>query len=98
MPGNARSTTYTYNADGTMATKTDYKGVTRYFYTAAKQLQRVEKYPGGGAEDLNARVSYYYDSHPFTTTFVSQYTQGRLAAISYGAVRNSIATRAADGW
>ena len=86
FPETPGSTTYTYNSDGMLFTKTDYKGVRKYFYTTAKQLQRVEKYPGGGAEDVNARVTYYYDSHPFTTTFVAQYTQGRLAAISYGGV------------
>jgi YD repeat-containing protein len=59
FPETPGSTTYTYNADGMIATKTDYKGVRKYFYTTAKQLQRVEKYPGGGAEDVNARVTYY---------------------------------------
>ena len=86
FPETPGATTYTYNTDGTLFTKTDYKGVRKYFYTAAKQLMRVEKYPGGGAEDINARIYYYYDSHPLTTDFVAQYTQGRLAAISYGGV------------
>lgn len=44
----------------------------------------MERYPGNGqTEDLNGRVTYYYDSHPFQTDFVGQYRTGRLAAIEY---------------
>ena len=42
FPETPGSTTYAYNTDGTLLTKTDYKGVRKYFYSAAKQLS-----PGG---------------------------------------------------
>jgi hypothetical protein len=51
-----------------------------------------------GAEDVNARVTYYYDTHPFSTTFVGQYTERRLAPISYGAVKEFYSYTRGGGW
>ena len=84
VPG---TTTYAYNADGTLLSKTDYKGVRKYYYTTAKQLERVERYPGavGQPEDLKGRVENFYNVIPAAagTSFVGQNLQGRLAATKY---------------
>jgi YD repeat-containing protein len=84
VPG---TTTYAYNPDGTLLSKTDYKGVRKYYYTAAKQLERVERYPGavGQPEDVKGRVENFYNVIPAAagTSFVGQNLQGRLAAAKY---------------
>ncbi len=84
VPG---TTTYAYNADGTLLSKTDYKGVRKYYYTTAKQLERVERYPGavGQPEDLKGQVENFYNVIPAAagTSFVGQNLQGRLAATKY---------------
>ena len=86
FPETPGSTTYTYNADGMMARRptTRVCGSTSYEGEAVAAGGEISGRRGG---DGNARVTYYYDSHPFTTTFVAQYTQGSVGGDRYGAVR-----------
>jgi YD repeat-containing protein len=81
------TTSYAYNTDGTVKTKTDAKGqVTEYVYDDKKRVTEVRNGVGG-----TARVKYYYETNPLDGTF-SAYTTGRLAAAEYLVTRNSGAT------
>jgi len=76
------TTSYTYNGDYTLATRTDAKGQrTEYSYDSLKRVT-VVRYFIGGIEDPNQRVDYRYDWNPYDPSF-SQYAQGRLVAIDY---------------
>ncbi|MBC8164791.1 MAG: RHS repeat protein [Bryobacteraceae bacterium] len=67
FPETPGSTEYMYSGEQLMQKK-NYKGTWKYFYNANRQMVRVEKYPGSGfTEDLNGRVTYYNDTHPFST-------------------------------
>ncbi len=80
---------YTYNADGTVATKTDAKGQrTEYTYNSSTgRLTQVRRYTpsvsGGYYERTCERVDYYYTTNPFDSTY-SQNAHGRLAAVQWG--------------
>ena len=75
------TTSYTYNADGTVATRTDPKGqITGY---TSDTYQRVTTVTHG--TDASQTVNYYYDTDPLdpNNTF-AQNTWGRVAAIEIG--------------
>ncbi len=70
---------YTYNADGTLATRTDARGQrTEYSYDPYRRPTQVRHFVGTG-EDLCQRVDFYYDSNPFDGT-ISQNAWGRRTA------------------
>ena len=67
---------YTYNADDTLATRTDAKGqIVQYSYDSYQRLIRVHR--SDGSED-----NYTYDTYS-TSGFTSQYAWGRLAAVTF---------------
>ena len=70
--------TYTYNADNTLQDRHDAKGQdTVYTYDSKKRVTMIQRYPTGksNAEDTWQRVTYSYETNPYSTTF-SQYTTG----------------------
>src|ERR1039457_579060 len=80
-PENA-TVSFTYNADGTMATKTDAKyQQLSYTYDALGRVQQVSQAGTG------ALRTYYYDSNPFIPGY-SQNAAGRLTAIQYNSFPN----------
>ncbi len=54
---------YTYNADGTVASRTDAKNQqVQYSYDGFQRVTQIRRYPvTGGAEDLCQRVNFTYD-------------------------------------
>ncbi|MCW5983026.1 MAG: hypothetical protein KIT09_33365 [Bryobacteraceae bacterium] len=67
-------TSYAYNSDGTVRTKTDARSVvTEYVYDAYKRVTQVKV---GGF----ARYTYTYDADPFGS---GSYPAGRLSTVSY---------------
>jgi len=53
---------YTYNADGTVATKIDAKGNKEaYTYDSYQRLTAIHRYPGGVNEDPCQLQSFSYD-------------------------------------
>ncbi len=80
--------TYTYNSDGTLATRTDAKSQRAvYTYDAYQELQQISRGTGSNGiftEDLNQRWNYTYGSAGSQS---SPNSAGRIATISYpGAV------------
>lgn len=55
---------YTYNADGTVATKVDAKNQKiAYTYDSYKRVTQIQRYPvSTGAEDVCQRVYFWYDT------------------------------------
>ena len=83
---------YTYNTDNTLAHKTDAKGQqTVYTYDSFKRTTMAQYYPTGTAnpEDGCQRVTYSYDTNPYSSTF-SHNSNGRLTAVLYGASAGSV--------
>jgi len=73
-----------YNADGTLATRTDAKGQrTAYSYDSLKRLVSVKRFGVNGQVKPEECGSYYYDRNPFDAGF-SQNTEGRLVAAQWG--------------
>ncbi len=78
---------YTYNADGSTAQKTDVTGQrVRWEYNANRQPVFVRKFTG--VSDLTevdcAKVRYQYGSQDVDSGFVGTNLQGRVAAVSVG--------------
>jgi YD repeat-containing protein len=75
---------YTYTADGQLATKTDAKGQKiAYTWDGYKRLTMVQRYPSPGTvEDPCQRVTYFYDGDAFSGTF-SLYPWGRRTGVEY---------------
>ena len=74
--------TYTYNQDGTVATKTDAKNQKIvYTYDSYKRVTEIQRFKSNGVEDVTQRTNYYYDSYDS----YGQNLQGRLAAVTYTA-------------
>ncbi|HZU29040.1 MAG TPA: RHS repeat-associated core domain-containing protein [Bryobacteraceae bacterium] len=75
---------YTYNADGTLATRTDAKGQKlAYTYDSYQRVTQIQRYPNGTTEDTCQRDNFYFDSSPFDSAY-SQNVAGQLAAEQYG--------------
>ena len=69
---------YTYNSDGTLATKHDAKNQTiQYSYDTYQRLTQVTR-PDG-------QDNYYYDTYS-VSGFTSQNAWGRLAAVTFQGV------------
>ncbi|MFN8008459.1 MAG: RHS repeat-associated core domain-containing protein [Terriglobia bacterium] len=77
------TTSYTYNADGTVATIIDAKNQKlAYVYDSFGRVTQIQHYPvSSGAEETYKRVNYYYDSSP-CANFTSQNVWGRVTAIT----------------
>ena len=79
--------TYSYNADGTMASKTDAKGQTLLYlrdsYGRVTQVQHTNPndFNGNPVPPTTIRT-YTYDSNPIDSTY-SQFASGRLTTIQY---------------
>ncbi|MBZ5570212.1 MAG: hypothetical protein LAN64_20525, partial [Acidobacteriia bacterium] len=75
---------YTYNADGSMATRLDAKGQkTAYSYDTYGRLTQIRHYPNGTNEDTAQQVNLYYDNNYAGS---GPNTWGRLAAAANGHV------------
>jgi RHS repeat-associated protein len=77
--------TYTYNSDNTLQDKHDAKGQdTVYTYDSQKRVTMIQRYPNGknNGEDQCQRVTYSYDTNPYSSTF-SNNSHGRLTAARY---------------
>jgi RHS repeat-associated protein len=77
---------YYYNANHTLWYKHDANGQdTVYSYDSALRVTLIQRYPTGksSTEDTCGRVTNYYNTNPFSTTF-SLNTVNRLAAVAYG--------------
>jgi len=91
--------TYTYNGNSQIATKTDAKNQQiQYTYDSYNRVTQVGhfywqfSYQCGCntyVEDTTQRLVYSYDTNPYDGGNYSQYTQGRLAAITYQPMANS---------
>ncbi len=77
---------YTYNANGMVATRTDAKNQqTQYSYDGFNRVTQIRHYGvAGGSEDACQQVNFYYDSNPYVSGY-SAYAWGRLAARTYQA-------------
>ena len=95
--------TYTYNyATSQVVSKTDAKNQqVQYTYDSYNRVTQVGhfywqfSYQCGCntyVEDTTQRVVYSYDTNPYDGGNYSQYTQGRLAAITYQPMTNSTIT------
>jgi len=65
-PDNSGTTSYTYNTDGTVATKTTARAQTSYTYDTFKRVTTTRRwmYRYGWMEDLCQQVNYFYDTNP----------------------------------
>jgi len=78
------SITYTYNADGSVAYKTDAKNQrTEYSYDAFRRVIQIRRLPSPGVEEVCQRVNLYYDQNPFNGSDYSGNRWGRLAAAQW---------------
>lgn len=77
--------TYTYGANGKIASRTDAKNQkVIYTYNTNQVLAQIQRYPvSGGAEDTCQRTEFYYDTNPYDSQF-SQYSYNRLKAAKWG--------------
>jgi YD repeat-containing protein len=79
------TTTFTYNADFTLATKVDAKNQKIAFtYDTYKRVTEIAKHPvSTGAEDACQHVTFKYDTNPYDGAYSSNIS-GRLAAVRWG--------------
>jgi len=82
------TTSYTYNADGTLATKTNARSqVTSYIYDTYQRVSQTKYFPNPfqpTVEDTCARVTWTYDTNTLDATF-SQNSWGRPTTATWGA-------------
>jgi RHS repeat-associated protein len=80
------TTTYTYNSDGTVATKTDAKGqVTKNTYDGYQRVTMIQYYPDPAqptVEDTCQRMTLTYDTNALDGTF-TQNGWGRLTTAQW---------------
>jgi YD repeat-containing protein len=78
---------YTYNADGTLATKVDARNQkVEYVYDSYQRVTQVKRYIyryGSQQEDACQRMTYSYDTNPLEPSY-TQNGWGRLTAVSWG--------------
>ncbi len=73
------TTSYTYNSDGTVATKTDSKGqVTQWNYDTYQRVTSVQFFPTPGNEDTCQGWNLTYDVNPPNPPIQSTNALGRL--------------------
>jgi len=81
--------TYTYNADGTMATRTDANSMlTQYTYDSYRRVTMVQYFPNRPPpiyEDPCQRLTLTYDTNSIDSTY-SQNSWGRLTTAQWGGV------------
>jgi YD repeat-containing protein len=74
---------YFYDANARLSSTVDAKGQRlERIYDSYNRVIELRKYPNGATEDLTQRVTYFYDSNPFSPAY-SQNAAGRLAAVQY---------------
>jgi len=82
------TTSYTYNADGTLATKTNARSqVTKYIYDTYQRVTQTQYFPDPAhptTEDTCARVTWTYDTNTLDAKF-SQNGWGRPTTATWGA-------------
>jgi len=82
------ATSYTYNADGTLATKTNARSqMTKYLYDTYQRVTQTQYFPDPAhptTEDTCARVTWTYDTNTLDATF-SQNSWGRPTTATWGA-------------
>ena len=79
------TTSYTYNADGTLATRTDPKGqVTKYTYDSYQRVTQVTHGPSATQIDPNQTYNYTYDT--------GTNGWGRLTGVAFGPLVSSTQT------
>jgi YD repeat-containing protein len=77
------TTSYTYNSDGTLASRTDARNQkTTYTYDSYQRLTQIKRYNASGSEDVCQRSYFYFDTNPFDANF-SQNGWGRQTAVAY---------------
>jgi RHS repeat-associated protein len=73
-----------FNADGTLASRTDAKGQrTVYNYDNKKRRNLVERFDASGQLLPSQCIRYFYDTNPFDPAF-SENAEKRLAAVQWG--------------
>ncbi len=81
------TTSYTYNTDGTVATKTDAKGQkTQFVYDTFKRVTQLQSFPDPAhptVEDTCQRVTNTYDTNGLDSSF-TQDGWGRLTTSQWG--------------
>jgi len=78
------ATSYTYNSDRTVASKTDAKGQkVEYGYDGFQRVIQIKRFPTPPTEDLCQRTLLYYDVNPFNPGDTSGKRWGRLAATQW---------------
>lgn len=79
------TTSYTYNADGTLATRTDAKGqIAQYTYDSYQRVTEVQRFPTPGHEDLCQQWVMKYDTTQPFTGITATNAAGRLTEFSWG--------------
>jgi len=76
------STSFVYNSQGLLQSKTDSKGIRKELTYDSKQRVTAMRYYSGSTEAMGSRVDSYYDNNPFDASF-TQYGTGRLTAVAY---------------
>jgi RHS repeat-associated protein len=80
----AGAVSYTYNLDGTIASKTDaLRQSVTYQYDQNKRVTSATRSDSTGRIDPGQTTTYHYDTQPFDGSF-SQNALGRLAAVQWG--------------
>jgi len=83
------TTSYTYNGNGTVASKTDAKGQkTQYVYDTYKRVTQVQYLPDGIHEDTCQRMTFTYDTNSLDGTF-TQNGWGRRTTAQWGCTSSS---------
>ncbi len=78
--------TYTYNSDGTLATKIDAKNQkVTYAYDAFQRIQTITRYPvSTGSPDPCETATFIWDVDPQILGESGVYPYGRLTAVAWG--------------
>jgi RHS repeat-associated protein len=79
------SVTYTYNSNGTVASKVDAKNQKmEYVYDSYQRVTQIKRYSvSTGTENFCQRTYFYYDTAPFTLSGFPGNGWGRLTAVEW---------------